>query len=292
MNIVKLIKFCLIALALISFRLLSNLLSSFLRIKKEDKLKPSLLQRALISLTLFFCSISLSEPRDYFSIDPYQTFNKSQKYLFQLFPEENKPPEIYQLMSSTQIDDYLIFDIKKMQEDYLKSHRRLRADDCFLKKTIPENELQEIQKNSKIVFSITELQQYNIEEPADPDFPRLHHTRPRNNPHIEEPADPDFPRLHHTRPRNNPHIEEPADPDFPLPAPLPHRNRPDTQEPADPDFPLPAPLPFYMSPYSDFLVVSNHSNSTVLNLKKAKWNHNLEKVLRKYLHNLEDMCDN
>ena len=208
-----------------------------------------LIKSSLTLLALFFCFSALSRP----DISQYYPPLYKNQYLFHLFLNENKNLEAYEVMSVSQMDDYLIFNIEKMETDDLKHSRTRKNQECFLKRIVPKEELESIAKYSKIVFSIKELEQYNLTEPGDPDFPLpvpLPYKERPDRSSVEEPGDPDFPLpapLPYKGRPDRSSVEEPGDPDFPLPAPLPYGDRPDgssVEEPGDPDFPLPAPLPY------------------------------------------------
>ena len=262
------------------------------------------IKSSLILLSLFFCSVALSRPdnRYIFTDDSssnteqssaalsrpnnfymYHTHTYPPKYLFYLSTLENEPLETYKIVSALQKEDYLIFNIKKISFDDLR-HSYTSWDDlkCFLNKDIPKKELERIVEYSKIVFSIKDLEKYNLSKAETHPLPPLSF-------HEDSKAETS--------------IEEPGDPVAPLPAPLPFYENPETEtsieEPGDPIAPLPAPLPFYINPSTSeyFILDKNNKDLTnkiiSLNLTKAEWSDNVAPMLIKYFYRPEEKtCDN
>ena len=279
---------------------------------------------------MFFCSVALSRPDNlYIFTDDssdnteqssiplyrpdnfymYHTYTYPPKYLFYLSTLENEPLETYKIVSALQKEDYLIFNIKKISFDDLRHSYTSRGDlKCFLNKDIPKKELERIVEYSKIVFSIKDLEKYNLSKTVSHPLPPLSfHKDSKAENSIEEPGDPaaplpaPLPFYEDFKAENS--IEEPGDPAAPLPAPLPFYENPETEtfieEPGDPIAPLPAPLPFYINPSTSeyFILHKNNKGLTnkiiSLNLTKAKWSDDVAPMLIKYFYRPEEKtCDN
>ena len=231
------------------------------------------IKTSLIFLGLFFCPLSLSEPGNL--ISNYQELDPGY-YLFHFVPAEKELSDIYKVMSVSQMKDYLVFNIEKLNSDNFKYYNRLGNHECFLKKIVPRSELERITKHSKIIFSIKDIEKYNLREPGEPGIPL-----PAPLPYVEKPGEPGIPL-----PAPLPYVEKPGEPGIPLPAPLPY-----VEKPGEPGIPLPAPLPYYINTDNDQLVVSYKSKDTVLDLNTAQWENNFAQILEEYFHRLEKTCD-
>ena len=180
---------------------------------------------ALILLALFFSFSVLSElPFGYQTLPSY-----TKKYVFHFYPPTDEL-QLYEILSVHQTRNYLLFDVDKMKPSDME-HRDKKK--CFFKRVVPPGNLERIDKHSKVVFSIQEIDNQSLTESGDPVIPL-----PAPLPYHGGPGDPVVPL-----PAPLPYHGGPGDPVVPLPAPLPYHGGP-----GDPVVPLPAPLPYHGGP--------------------------------------------
>ena len=121
------------------------------------------IEPALILLALFFSFSVLSGGAP----SGYQNPFYKKKYIFHFSPPTGEL-QLYEILSAHQMDDYLLFDVDKME-----SNNFTYGDDtkCFFKGIVPIEDLERIKAHSKVVFSIQAIDGYNLAEPGDPVAP-------------------------------------------------------------------------------------------------------------------------
>ncbi|MCZ0932460.1 MAG: hypothetical protein OXJ52_04835 [Oligoflexia bacterium] len=217
------------------------------------------IEPALILLALFFSFSVLSGGAP----SGYQNPFYKKKYIFHFSPPTGEL-QLYEILSAHQMDDYLLFDVDKME-----SNNFTYGDDtkCFFKGIVPIEDLERIKAHSKVVFSIQAIDGYNLAEPGDPVAPL---------------------------PAPLPFYEGPGDPVAPLPAPLPFY-----EGPGDPVAPLPAPLPFYIdSDTGEYVILHKNHKGIVQEVifltpkREEEWSNDIANVWKEYFHRLEKTCNN
>ena len=202
----------------------------------------------LVFLTLFF-SFTLSSTQ---RIDGIQSNNEATKHFLQFISSEDKFSQTYKVSSVYKTIDYLIFDVEKRDLMPSPNYQELNTN-CIFKQFATQENLQQTEKYSKIIFSIKDINLYNSNEPRDPD-PIAPLPAPLPYLEIEQP----FPR---------------------------------TDKPGDPVAPLPAPLPYYINNYNEYVISHQDEVSKINILEEEKWSDDTDAILKNYFYELQKTCD-
>ena len=251
--------------------------------------------KSAFTLLVFFFSFSLLSAPEVSNYPVYK------KYVFYFSPPEGEVLQMYKAVSVYQTKDYLLFDVDQIKTDELKY---MKGQECFFKRVVPLANLDRVREYSKVVFSLQEIERYNLAEPGEPILPLpapLPYKRgPGQTPSIEEPGEPILPLpapLPYKRgPGQTPSIEKSGEPIFPLPAPLPYKRgpgqTPSIEEPGEPIFPLPAPLPYYINPHTNEYIIVKKSQEEVISIKsiQGEWSDDIDSVVKEHFYHLKKTC--